>query len=195
LEEAAKKTNINKKYLLALEDGEYDKLPTGIYQKNFLREYTKLLGLDTEELMKIFDQEIRLRDCARTKPFTRKAPRARFFIIFPKIIRTIIIVTTIAVCLIYLAYYMSNILAPPQLTIIYPQKNLSTSQTTLTISGQTEIETSVLINQEEVLPDSNGFFSLIISLKPGLNTVTIIAQKKYSQENKIERIILMNVEK
>ena len=194
LEKAAKKTNINKKYLLALEEGEFDKLPTGIYQKNFLREYARFLGLNAKELLNIFDQELRSRDCAQAKPFARKAPQARFFITLPKIIRRAIIITIISICLIYLAYYISNITAPPQLTIIYPEENLSTSQSTLMVSGQTEAETNILINEEEVLPDPNGFFSLEISLKPGLNTVTIIAQKKYGQENIVERIILMNSE-
>ncbi|MCK5211600.1 helix-turn-helix domain-containing protein [Candidatus Parcubacteria bacterium] len=195
LEKAAQKTNINKKYLLALEEGEFDKLPTGIYQKNFLREYARFLGLDAKELLNIFDQEFGPRNKTRTKPFARKVPQARFFITFPRIIRTIIIVTIISVCLVYLAYYISNIIAPPQLTIIYPRENLSTDQSVLTVSGKTETETNVLINQEKILPDSNGFFSLEINLKPGLNTVTIIAQKKYSRENKIERIILMSSEK
>jgi len=194
LEKAARKTNINKKYLLALEEGEFDKLPTGIYQKNFLREYAKFLGLDAKELLSIFNQEVGSRDKTRTKPFTRKVPSARFFITFPKIIRTIIIITTISVCLVYLAYYISNIIAPPQLTIIYPKEDLITNKSALMVSGKTEAETSVLINQEEILPDSNGFFSLEINLKSGINTLTIIAQKKYGQENKIERIILMNSE-
>ena len=192
LEEAAKKININKKYLLSLEAGEFNKLPTGIYQKNFLREYSQFLGLNADELLTVFNREIKQYDSARARLFTRKTPNARFFIAVPKIIRIFIITAIIAVCLIYLAYYIANIIALPQLTIIYPRENLSTGQTAIIVSGQTEAEISVLINQKEVLADSNGFFDLEINLKPGLNTITIIARKKYGQENKIERIILLN---
>ena len=49
LEEAAKKLNISYKYLRALERGEYDKLPAGVYGKNFLREYAFFFGFSHVE--------------------------------------------------------------------------------------------------------------------------------------------------
>ncbi len=46
LDAAAKRLNIHRKYLEALEQDDRRKLPTGVYARNFLREYARLLGLD-----------------------------------------------------------------------------------------------------------------------------------------------------
>lgn len=51
LEQAEEDTKIRKRYLQALEDGEYDVIPGRVYAKGFLRNYATYLGLDQEEVM------------------------------------------------------------------------------------------------------------------------------------------------
>lgn len=51
LEQAEEDTKIRKRYLQALEDGEYDVIPGRVYAKGFLRNYANYLGLDQEEVM------------------------------------------------------------------------------------------------------------------------------------------------
>ena len=52
LEEVFQETNIHKKYLKALEEGDYDVFPGESYAKGFLRNYGNFLGLNGEELVK-----------------------------------------------------------------------------------------------------------------------------------------------
>ena len=51
LEQAEEDTKIRKRYLQALEDGDYDVIPGQVYAKGFLRNYANYLGLDQEEVM------------------------------------------------------------------------------------------------------------------------------------------------
>lgn len=51
LDKAEEDTKIRKRYLQALEDGDYDVIPGRVYAKGFLRNYAKYLGLDQEEIM------------------------------------------------------------------------------------------------------------------------------------------------
>jgi len=51
LRKAEEDTKIRKKYLQALEDGNYDILPGRVYAKGFLRNYANYLGLDQEEIL------------------------------------------------------------------------------------------------------------------------------------------------
>lgn len=51
LEQAEEETKIRKRYLQALEDGEYDVIPGRVYAKGFLRNYANYLGLNQEEIM------------------------------------------------------------------------------------------------------------------------------------------------
>lgn len=67
LEEIAKETNINKKYLKALEEGNYDLFPGEAYVKGFLRNYASFLGLAAEELVKGYSLK-------KSSPVTPPAP-------------------------------------------------------------------------------------------------------------------------
>ncbi len=51
LRKAEEDTKIRKKYLQALEEGNYDILPGRVYAKGFLRNYANYLGLDQEEIL------------------------------------------------------------------------------------------------------------------------------------------------
>lgn len=51
LEQAEEDTKIRKRYLQALEEGDYDVIPGRVYAKGFLRNYANYLGLDQEEVM------------------------------------------------------------------------------------------------------------------------------------------------
>lgn len=192
LYQAAKKLNINEKYLAALEKGEYKELPDGVYGKNFLREYALFLGLNYKKLAKDYDAEINLTEArAQKNLFSRQIVKARYLWTMPKIFKNIFIFLIISVCFIYLGYRVNKIISPPLLIINYPSAKLTTSQTSLEIIGRTEAEASLTINDQTVLTDKNGGFSQTISLKNGLNIITITASKKYSRGNTVVRQVLV----
>jgi cytoskeletal protein RodZ len=51
LAEVQQETRISTRFLEALEDGEYDRLPTAVHVRGFLRNYARFLGLDPEPLL------------------------------------------------------------------------------------------------------------------------------------------------
>ncbi|MFA9262750.1 MAG: helix-turn-helix domain-containing protein, partial [Undibacterium sp.] len=59
--EIAKATRIQAKYLEALENGAYEKLPAEVYIRGFLRSYARYLGLDDEAFLKLYDKEKNIR--------------------------------------------------------------------------------------------------------------------------------------
>jgi cytoskeleton protein RodZ len=50
LDEISRELKISPKFLEAIEDERFDKLPRGVFAKSFVRQYARLLGLDEEEL-------------------------------------------------------------------------------------------------------------------------------------------------
>lgn len=50
LDEISRELKISSKFLEAIEDERFDKLPRGVFAKSFVRQYARLLGLDEEEL-------------------------------------------------------------------------------------------------------------------------------------------------
>jgi len=190
LEDIAKKINIRPEYLLAIEDERFEKLPAGLYGKNFIKEYASFLGLNVKEILKDWDSQITV--TSEEDPFSRKILARHKFIIFPKIIRNLLIAAAIAICFLYLIFYFKKIILPPQLTIIKPATNLALTGTSIVISGQTEPEAEIKINGEIVLNNHNGYFDQTVNLKKGLNNIIITAKKKYSREQTIIRQILVD---
>lgn len=59
LEDAVRALRIRRRYLQALEMGDYEALPGPIQARGFLRNYARYLGLPTEEALARYDAEIR----------------------------------------------------------------------------------------------------------------------------------------
>ena len=192
LEQIENETQIRKKHIIALEEGNYDDLPGEIYIKKFLKKYAEYLGVNTEMVLSIFQKEERaypqdLKDVS-LKPKTQKLPKS---FVSPKIIRNFLIILIILVCLFYLGYELRQILAPPSLEIIYPPDNLTIKEYSIDIEGKTDKESTVLINNQSVFLDRDGKFKENIELQDGLNTITIISRKKEGKEITIQRNIFV----
>ena len=59
LEEISESTKIGTRSLRALEEGDFDKLPGGIFNKGFVRAYSRFLGLDEEQTVADFDTALK----------------------------------------------------------------------------------------------------------------------------------------
>ncbi len=193
IEEIAKKLGIRPNYLLALEEENFEGLPTGLYGRNYLKKYAEYLKLDSKEILEIWDKIMNTDDL--TDPFSQKIVKRSKFIVFPKIVRNILITIAILICFLYLIFYFKKIAFPPSLKVTQPEKNLLIEENFITIIGQTEKEAEVKINGEVVLNNHDGIFSQTVNLKEGLNNIVIKAKKKYSREKIITRQILVEQNK
>lgn len=194
LEQAARHLQINIKYLRALENAEFNKLPPGVYGKNFLREYAIYLDLDPGDLKNQLEPLATKPIAKKGDPFSRKIPDFHYFLTIPKLIKNTLIVIIALICLLYLGVSVKNIIAPPNINIIYPLNDITIATNFITVEGWAEGETEIIINDEQVLLDSDGFFKKDINLKTGLNIVIITGQKRYSRETKIIRNIIVREE-
>ncbi len=185
----AKKLNIRAAYLEALELGDRQKLPKGVYARNFLREYARFLGLDYKDLQKQFEIEDKSRP-APVAPFERQIVAKRHLIAVPVVVRNTLIGLAALFCLIYLGFLVKQIFEPPPLVLEQPVNDITTQDRSLQIKGRTDPETDVRINNETVQVSSDGMFVKEVYLERGLNTVTITASKKYSRETSLIRHIL-----
>jgi cytoskeletal protein RodZ len=51
LDQIARSTNITMRYLEAIERGEFEKLPGGIYTRSYIRQYAEAAGCDEDLLL------------------------------------------------------------------------------------------------------------------------------------------------
>jgi transcriptional regulator with XRE-family HTH domain len=196
LAEVATKINIKREYLEALEKGEYNKLPAGVYGKNFLKEYAIFLGLDYKRLVKDFQSEKIISPEEKNEGvFPRQIVKKHNFLIFPKIVKNFIIIAVTLVCLFYLGFCLKKIISPPMLEVTEPQDNQLINENFVNVLGKTEAEAEIAINGELITleqGESESIFTKKVNLKTGLNIIIITARKKYGREVTIKRQILVN---
>lgn len=188
LEEAASHLRIKKEYLIALENDEYDKLPSGLYGKQFLKKYCQLLRLNYKKILA--DTPLHKED-ADSNPFSQRILKPWKLLAFPKLFRNILLIILFFVFILYLLFYFKGLSSAPKLVIEYPDKNLVTRVNNLEIRGQTEPETEVIINGNSIISNEDGGFVYEIRLKSGLNNINIVAKKKYGREASAQRQILV----
>ncbi len=191
LEEVSKRLKIKTAYLDALEKGRYDLLPTGVYGRNFLREYAGFLGLDSKQLLQQYYREVRITPVEEGQFFDRQVISKRYLLALPQLFRNAIIGILIVACLVYLGFLLKRIFEPPFLALSFPPDNYTTSEVQLVIQGQSEPETEITINGQHVLADNEGKFEREIYLQTGINAITVISEKKYSRPAIVTKQVLV----
>lgn len=146
--EISKKTKIPLKYLIAFENENTKDFPGEPYCSLMVKDYADFLGLNGEELLCLFrrDYDRRPQNVTHRRFWFSLTPQFAFtaFISFLGIF--------------FASYLVSEYLKfnrPPNLKINWPQ-NLS--QKTVEISGITDPESTVKINDSLVIVDVNGYF-------------------------------------
>lgn len=188
IDEVANKLKIRRSYLISLEAENIDALPSGLYGKNFLKKYADFLEVDpvlTANFLNSWQENENL------NPFSQKVLERKKFLIFPKIIRNILLIIVILSGIFYLIFYFNKITTPPELVVNKPDKNMVLQESEIMIKGWSDKEAEIKINGELILSDNDGNFSKLISLKSGINTLEVSAKRKYSRESTIIRQILV----
>jgi len=192
IEQIAKILKTKAEYIKFLENEEYQKLPAGIYGQIFLKKYIDFLGLDYKQIKRAMASEKKTLNHHLPDTFANKVVAKDKLMVFPKILRNVLLFLVVCTCLLYLSFYLKKITTPPNLVIESPaaEKQLQ-SELSAKIVGQTDPESEVKINGELILIDLSGHFDQTVSLKKGVNVIVITAKKKYSHERAVTRQILV----
>lgn len=191
LEEVEQKIQIRKRYLEAIEQGDYSTLPGPVYIESFLKKYAEFLKVSSEFVLDLYHQQDKKVLKNKYRPDTplsrQKLPKE---IITPKLIRNVIIAVAILACLTYLGFEVTRIFSPPDLVVASPEDFVTVHQGSIEIRGKTEPEATLTINGKRIFLDEQGDFLESINLDEGLNTITISATKKRSKANVATRHVL-----
>jgi len=197
LEIVKKKLKINTNYIKHLESDNYEKLPPGVYTINLIKKYASFLNINDEEINNILEKKFPKTNSKKInkhnqKIFGKKNINFKNFLIFPKIIKNVIIFIVVLACFCYLGFKLKKSFDPPILYIENPPENFITDKQRIEIIGKTELETEISINGHNIpiLKNDNGKFNYWINVKKGINEIIIIANKK-NKKNIIKKQILV----
>lgn len=194
LDQAAQVLQISPFYLEALEAGEYGKLPSLIYSRNFVKQYGAWLNLNVAPLVELFEQEWALFEKLQTtlpNVPTRQGVKKSDLWKVPRLLRWVGASLVICSVFSYLGLELYQLRQPPMLVLEYPAEEQMVNKQLVEVKGQTEPEAAILINNQPILSDAEGRFNEHVALQPGVNIIEIQASKKYSRQNVQYRKIMV----
>jgi len=184
-----KGTKIRQKFLLALENGSLDSIPGKTYVSGFVKNYSEYLGLPVESVLAVLRREYDDQKKKILIPKGLSRPLLAQSIFSKKVTIPLTFFLALLLLGIYLYTQYRSFESAPSLILEYPPDKITLQKETVDFKGQTEKETRVFINSQEINVDENGRFMQNISLIKGENLITIISVNKHGKETKIERIV------
>lgn len=179
-------TNISRRYLASFCSGDFKNLPAAPYVRGYLVKLAETLGVDSDLFWRAYQSEY----SPNTSGAFDKLPSNRFAIKrFNKKIAVVAIVSLFVI--IYLAWRINEFWGVPTIEIISPAADgLTVNAPTLKLIGRINSADKLTVNDEEIVPDSDGRFEKEFALQPGINTVEFKVKKLLGKETKIIRQII-----
>lgn len=189
LEEVSKATKIKVPFLLAIEKGEYEKLPSSTYAQGFVRNYAGFLGMPEREILAIFRREYDDEEVVKVLP--EGFPKREDFLV--KIFRlqqtAQLIIFIFIILLVYILFQYRYAIMNPPLKIDSPNENEAVFSQTIAVIGKTDPNASLFVNNDPVSLDNRGNFKKTITVFTGKTTIIIKVVNYFGKETIAERHI------
>jgi len=192
LEDVYKFIKIHPRYLHALETDDYTVFEGKVHAKGFLKVYCEFLGLNLSEILALWRREYE-GDFEKRKEEkfhqlkTLETPR---FSLTPSIVGAALATLLIVMFFGYLFYQYKSYTGAPRLEIVYPENNIVLNTDILDITGKTELDTDVFINNQKLVLNTDGSFVTSLKLKEGINNISINAVNKLNKKTELVRTII-----
>lgn len=186
LEQVEKATRIRSKFLEAIEKDEFDKLPPGTFAKGFIRNYAVFLGISAEEAMAFYRRQSNEKP-VDVVPLKNQKNLARKFALTPQLLTTVSIVFLVILFFGYLIFSYFRYAGSPLLEIASPANNIVVRTEQISVSGKTNSDASLVINDQPVTISDDGSFKISLKLQPGINTITIVSTNKFQRQTTLVR--------
>jgi hypothetical protein len=189
-DEIEKQLRIRKKFLSALENNDWNNLPSLPYIKGFIRNYSKFLDLNPDEMVAIFRRQYTHREKTGLLPKGVTTPLNETpFRITPQL--TVISLTIIFITIFfgYLFLQYQSITGAPMLIVTKPLEGEIIYTENVDITGKTDADAVISINNQKVALMENGQFKFTSSMTPGINTIIIESTGNNGKKKTVTRII------
>ncbi len=177
IEDASDSTKIQKRYLLMIEENEFDGFESEVFLKGFLRSYSSYLGLKPDMMLAIYRRDMKdLKKKDEIKKL-KKDPEITKGRISAKLISQIVITLFVVFITGYLFYQLYNFQKIPELSVSSPENNTETTEDQITVKGRVDANSRVTINDITTEVNGNGNFEESIPIDEGVNTIRVKAVK------------------
>lgn len=184
---AERDTRIRLRYLQSLEEGDWDELPAPVYTKGFLRNYALYLGLEPEEILERWRDEMEaMRTATRVAvappPMPLVEPGGRRLVVTKAMMVAALVGLVIVGFVGYIGFQLlSFVTNKPVVGLTYPpDRYFMISAETITLAGDAMPRGRINITAPggqtySTNADSAGKWEVPVTLTRGENTFTVVA--------------------
>jgi len=177
LRQVERETKIKKIYLIALEENAWNELPSEVYITGFLNTYSKTLKLDPKQILKEFKRELKTdKNIQKNALKNPKEIKVSKVYLTPKMVMAGIIILASLALGGYLWFQISGFAAAPNLEIMEPKSaEVKTAEDKIKISGSTDIDSNITLNNQPIPVNTSGQFEQSVSLSKGVNVFEVVS--------------------
>lgn len=186
----AAQTKIQIKYIRALEENKFDKLPAAAFVKGFLRSYARVIGKDPEGLLAIFRRDYDQNERGEIVPrglVTGMPKRWRWTPTVTMMGGVAMVMTIFGA---YLVFQLRILSRPPILKVTVPTENARVGRN-VEITGKSDRDATVTVNSKPVVVSDRGEWSETVLLSAGEHTLTIRATARNGKTRVVQRTVIV----
>jgi transcriptional regulator with XRE-family HTH domain len=199
LTDIARFTKIQLKYLEDIEEGNYEKLPSDVYVKGFLKSYAKFLGVNENSLIRLYQKERGIKrnlskngnNCIKQPEFLNISP----WIVGPKAIVFLSLAVLVLAGFFYIYKEAGSFANDPKLIILAPEANATTTDDFITVEGRVEKDAKLFINDQPVIINDEGGFKENMTLQEGANFIQVRCLNRFGKEAEKTLTVHSNLQK
>ena len=178
-------TKIKREFISAIEKEDWEKLPEYPVVNGFVRSLAGVLKIDVRETLAKLRRDYPPKNL-RINP---KPDVSEKYIWSPKMTFLVAIAVFTLIILSYLGYQYVDFISPPSLEVINPNEEEVVTHPLLIVSGLTEPEAVIKVNNQPVIVEEDGKFFAEIEIFEGTQVIEVKAISRSGKETTMRRNI------
>lgn len=180
LDDISKKLRVPVKYLIAIENEDTKNFPQEPYCSLIIKDYADHLGLNGEEILCFFRRDFEQKK--KGKSFRQNA-----FSFTPQFTFSLLLIMVVIIFIFYLTIEYFKFNRPPKLKVNWP---VTISGESFDISGITDPDSTIRVNQDLIIVDLEGNFKKTIPIGSNNEIKINIESKSPSGKTTVEERVL-----
>lgn len=189
VKELSKETKIRQKFIYAIEKMDWDSLPEYPVVQGFVKSLASALGMSINQAVALLRRDYP----TKKLPVSPRPDISERFNLTPKLVfllGTAAIVLSIAG---YLVFQYISFTRPPSLEVVAPLEMEEVFERTVVISGITDSDATVRVNNQPVLVGEGGDFEVELEISENTEEIIVVARSRAGKETLLRRTIINRI--
>lgn len=178
-------TKIRRSFIEAIEEENWSALPPFPTVLGFVKSIAGALEIDEKATVAVLKRDY----IPKKLSISPKPDVTSKFVWSPKITFAVGVIVVLVVMFGYLGFQYYRFVSPPNLKVESPRQSQEIKGNSVLVFGTTDADSKITVNNQPVLVDDNGKFSVSIDIVPETKQIVIKAISRSGKETTVSRTI------